>query len=87
MSDLFGLVNVLEKIIYGLRFKQMLKRNDNDRAQFRAIANPGAVADDGNIDIRDISWCVPNFDPRSDNRIFVQKGLIKKNNIELAYYE
>ena len=75
MSDLFGFVNDLQKIIYGLGFKLILKRNNNDRALYRVNANPGAVANDGNIDIRDISWCGPSIDPSNDNRIFVQKGL------------
>ena len=57
-SDLFGFVNDLEKLIYGLGFKLKLKRNNNDRALYRVNANPGAVANDGNIEIRDISWCV-----------------------------
>ena len=51
MSDLFGFVNDLEKIIYGLGFKLLLKRNNNDRALYRVNANPGAVANDGNIEI------------------------------------
>ena len=55
MSDLFGFVKDLEKIIYGLGFKLILKRNNNDRALFRVNNNPGAVANDGNIEIRVIS--------------------------------
>ena len=87
MSDLFGFVNDLEKIIYGLGFKLILKRNKNDRALYRVNANPGAVANDGNIEIRDISWCVPSIDPSYDNRIIVQKGLNKKNKVDFSYYE
>ena len=55
MSDLFRFVNDLEKIIYGLGSKLILKRNNNDRALYRVNANPGAVSNDGNIEIRDIS--------------------------------
>ena len=69
---------MIEKIIYGLGFKLILKRNNNDRALYRVNANPGAVANDGNIEIRDISWCVPSNDPTNDNRIIVQKGLSKR---------
>ena len=87
MSDLFGFVNDLEKIIYRLGFKLILKRNNNDRALFRVIAGADAVANDANIDIRDISWCVPSIDPSNDNRIIVQKGLSKKNNVDFRYYE
>ena len=87
MSDLFGFVNDLEKIIYGLGFKLLLKRNNNDRALYRVNANPGAVANDGNIEIRDISWCVPSIDPSNDNRTIVQTGLSKKNNVDFSYYE
>ena len=77
MSDLFGFVNDLEKIIYGLGFKLFLIRN-NDRALFRVDADPGRVANDGNIEIRDISWCMPSIDPSNDNRIIDQKGLKKR---------
>ena len=49
MSDLFGFVNDLEKIIYGLGFKLILKTNNNDRALYRINTNPGAVANDANI--------------------------------------
>ena len=87
MSDLFGFVNDLEKIKYGLGFKLLLKRNNNDRALYRVNANPGAVANDGNIEIRDISWCVPSIDPSNDNRIIVQKGLSKKNNVDFSFFE
>ena len=87
MSDLFGFINDLEKIIYGLGLKLILKRNNNDRALYRVNANPGAIANDGNIEIRDISWCVPSIDPSNDKRIIVQKGLNKKNNVVFSYYE
>ena len=87
ISDLFGFVSDLEKIIHGLGFKLILKRNYNDRALFRVNASPGAVANDGNIEIRDISWCVPSKDPSNDNRNIVQKGLSKKNNVDFSYYE
>ena len=74
MSDLFGFVNDLEKIKCGLGFNLLLKRNNNDRALYRVNANPCAVANDGNIEIRDISWCVPSIDPSNYHRIIVQKG-------------
>ena len=53
----------------------------------RAYAGADAAANDGNIDIRDISWCVPSIDTSNDNRIIVQKGLIKKSNNDFRYYE
>ena len=87
MRDLFGFVNDLEKIIYGLGFKLILKRNKNDRALYRFNANTGAVANDTNIEIKDISYCVPSIDPSNNNRIIVQKGLIKKNNVDFSYNE
>ena len=87
MRDLFGFVDDLEKIIYGLGFKLILKRNNKDRALYRIKANPGAVANDVNIEIRDISWCVTSIDPSNDNRIIVQKRLNKKNNVDFRYYE
>ena len=87
MSDLFGFVNDLEMIIYGLGFKLILKRNNKDRALYRVNANPGAVSNDDNIEIRDISWCVPSVDPSNDNRFIVRKGLNKKNNVDFSYYE
>ena len=86
-SHLFDFVNDLEKIIYGLGFKLILKRNNNDRALFRVDADPGRVANDGKIEIRDISRCIPSIDPSNDNRNIVQNGLNKKNNIDFSYYE
>ena len=87
MSDLFGFVNDLEKIIYGLGFKLILKRSNNDRALFRVNAGAGAVANDANIENRDLSWRVPSSDPSIDNRIIVQTDLSKKNNVDFSYYE
>ena len=86
-SDLYGFVNDLKKIRYRLEFKLIIKRNNNDRALFRVFAGAAAVANDGYIEIRDISWCVPSFDPSNNNRIIVQKGLNKKNNIDFSYFE
>ena len=34
MSDLFGFINDLEKIVYGFGFKLILKRNNNNRALY-----------------------------------------------------
>ena len=87
MSYLFGIVNDLEKIICGLGFKLRLKRNKIDRALFRVNAGADAIGNVGNIDIRDISWCVLSIDPSNDNRIIVQKGLSKKNNVDFSYYK
>ena len=76
MRDLFGFVNDLQEIICGLGFSLMFKRNNNDRALLRVNeGGAGTVAIDGNIDIRDVSWCVPSIDPSNDNRFFVQKRL------------
>ena len=77
MSDIFEFVNDLEKIIYGLGFKVILKRNNNDRALFRVNAGADAVANGDKKCFRDIPWCVPSIDPSNDNRIIVQKGLYK----------
>ena len=87
MSDLFGFVNDLEKIIYGLGFKLILKRINNDRALFRVGAGADVLGNDGIVDIRDISWCVPSIDPINDNSIIVQKGLSERNNVDFNYYE
>ena len=87
MSDLFGFVNDLEKIIYGLEFQLKIKRNKKDRALYRVGAGAHAVANVVNVAIRDISWCVPSIDPSIDNRNIAQKGLNKRNNIDFSYYE
>ena len=78
MRDLFGFVNDLENIMYGLGFKLILGRNNKDRALFRVNTGADAEASDGNIAIRDISWCVPSIYPSNDNRIILQKRLNKK---------
>ena len=48
-------------------------KGDHIAAQLGVNANPGAVANDGNIEIKDISCCVPSIDPSNDDRIIVQK--------------
>ena len=78
LSDLFGFVNALEKVIYGLGFKLKLKKNNNDRALFRINDGADAVVNYDNTDIRDISCCVPSIDPSNDSRVIVQKCLGKK---------
>ena len=87
MGDLFGFLNDFEKILYELGFKPILKRNNNDRALYRIKAGADPIADDDYIEIGDISLCIPSIDPSNDNRIIVQKGLNKKNNIDFSYYE
>ena len=87
MSDLFGFVNELENILYGLWFNLILKRKNKDRALFRVKVGAYAVATDGNIDIRDISCCLFTIYPNNDNIIIVQKGLSEKNNIDFSYCE
>ena len=54
---------------------------------FRVNAGAAAVANDCNIKFRDIAWCVPCIESSNDNRKIVQKGLIKKNNIDISFYE
>ena len=54
MSDLFGFVSDLEKIIYGIVFKLILKRINNARALYRVGTGAHAVAFDGNKEYRDI---------------------------------
>ena len=84
---IYLVLNDLEKIIYGLGFKLLLEKNNNDRALFRVNAGADAVGNDGNIGIRDISLCAPSIDHSNDNRIIVQKGISKKNNVDFSYYE
>ena len=87
IKDPIRVINDLEKIIYGIVFKLILKRNSNDRALFRASLGGGAVANDYNIKIKDIYWCIPCNDPSSGNRIIVQEGVSKKNNMDFIFYE
>ena len=87
MRDLFGFVIDLEKFKYGSGIQLILKRINIDRALIRVNANPGAVANDGNIEINDISRFVPSIDSRNDNINILQKDLSKKININFSYYE
>ena len=58
--DLFGFKADLEKIIYVLGFKLVLKWINDGRALFRINAGAGTLANDGNIEINDITWFVPS---------------------------
>ena len=77
MRDLFGFVNDLEKIMYGLGFKLILNRNNNDRALFRVNACARSKTNDGDIEINDISWFIPSIEPGNENMIIVPIGLKK----------
>ena len=70
-----------------MRFNLIIKRYNNHRALFRVDAGDVPIANDGNIDIRDILWCVPSIDPSNENRIIVPKQLNKNINIGISYYE
>ena len=52
MSDLFGFIYNLEKIVYGILFKLVLKQNNIDRALYRVNTGAGAVRNDFNIEIK-----------------------------------
>ena len=86
MRDLLGFVNDLEKILYGIGFKVIVS-NKNVRTLFRVNTGACAIANDGNIEINDISWCVPSTDPGNENMIIVQKVLKKKNGIDFSFHE
>ena len=60
-KDLFGLIKDLEKIIYGIGFKLIIKRNGNDRVLLRVNAGALAEANNCKIEIRDIAWCLSYF--------------------------
>ena len=85
MSDLIGFVNDLEKILYGLGFKLILKKVLIIDF-YRVNAGAGAISNDFKEEINYISRCVSSIDPSNDKRIIVQKGL-KQNNVDFNYYE
>ena len=87
MKLLFVFINDLEKIIYGIELRLILKRNNNYRALFRVNEGAGAVANECNMKIRGIILCVLCIDPSNENRIIVQEGLKKKNYLEFNFYE
>ena len=87
MRDIFGFIIDLKKIIYGLEFKIILKRNNNDIALFRVNAGAGAIAIDGHTEFNDMFCCIPSIDSKNDNRSTGQKGIIKENNVDFSYYE
>ena len=51
LKDLFVFINDLEKIIYVIGFKLILKRYSNDGAIFRVNAGDRAVANDINLEL------------------------------------
>ena len=72
--------NDFEMIIYRPAFKLILPRNEIDRALYRAYAGAKTVANDGNIEIRQIVqivWCEVIFDPGNDFKKLYTKAYIK----------
>ena len=87
MKYMFGFINDLEKIIYGMGFKLTRKKKNNDRAFYRVNGGAGTVAKDCNTEITDVAWCVDCIDPSNEIRIIIQKGLSKKSNIDFSFRE
>ena len=83
------IIKLLKEVICicGVDYKIILKGNGNDRALLRANVRAGAVANDCNIEIRDIAWFVRSIDHSNENTIIVQRELIKKNNMDLSFYD
>ena len=86
MQNDFGRIsNGLEKIIYYLGIKPILKRNKNGRALYRVNDVAVAVPIEVSVEIRAILRCLPSIDPSRDNRKMVHKGIKRKNNFEFSY--
>ena len=62
MSDVIGFVKDLDKIIYGVEFKHLLKRNND-----RAIYGADAILNDAIKTIKVISRCVPRINTSNDS--------------------
>ena len=81
LKDLFGFADQ-EKITYGLGYTLTLKRNTNNDAILR-----GAGVDATKIDIKDISWYIPHYDPSLENQHLVMDQILNKDPTELFYTE
>ena len=84
---LFGFANDLEKFRYGIGFKLKLRRNNNDKALFRVNAGAGAVAKYFKIKLQLELGIYLVLILVNNDRIIVNKGLDKKNNIDFICYE
>ena len=81
MRDLFGFADQ-EKITYGLGYTLTLKRNSS-----KDVIKRGAGVDAAKVDVKDISWYIPQYVPNLENQQIVFNQILNKDPTELYYTE
>ena len=80
LKDVFGYVNHMDKINYGLGYTLQLKRANNGNSLYRY----NAVAD-ARVEIKDIIWYVRHHTPSYDNIALVSNHLLSGKNTDNSY--
>ena len=80
VSHLFGFFYDFDKIIYGLGFNLILKRNDNRRKLYRVKeGNAGSIIMGDIIKKLEKLCCFSSFDTSNHHRIILQNVIIMTN--------
>ena len=80
LKDVFGYVNHIDKVNYGLGYTLQLKRAGNGNSIYR----DGAVAE-AKLEIKDIIWYVRHQTPSYDNIALVSNHLLSGKNTDYSY--
>ena len=81
LRDLFGFADQ-EKITYGLDYTRTLRLNSSNNVIIRS-----AGVDTAKVDVKDISWYIPHYEPNIENQQLVLDQVLNKNPTELYYTE
>ena len=82
LKDTIGFTEYVEKGTYGLGYKLLLTRNNDN-----AVLNKGNAVNSGKIKINDFEWFVPHYTPSITQQHILLNQIIKKKATELQYPE
>jgi hypothetical protein len=80
LGHLFGFCGDYDKVVYGIKQSLILARQNDADAIYRANA-----ASDGRIVLGKISWMMPHIIPSIDARLALEKVIVEKTTIPLAF--
>ena len=86
LKHIFGFCEDYDKVVYGLKHKLTLTRNDDNDAIFRAANNAdGNPVAAGKITLSKISWFMPHVTPADKDKMELYKIIERKEKLPVGY--
>ena len=82
MEGIFGFCDHY-KVLYGLKIRFKLQRNDNENRLLFGVAN--AFADQNKFLIDEISWYISEYTPNLKTEEMLNRRLNSKNRLNVSY--